>query len=490
MPDALTDALGMSGFDPRELTGAQRAALVEWFIVTYCRHRKGRLAGQSVVLERWAIDNIIRPIFGTVDRDGRRQYTEALIGLPRKHAKSLIAASVCLYGLFIEAIWEHGAEIYSLAGDKDQARAVFDTAKWMVEKDPFLDAYAKTYKDVIYVPQLESEFRVLSSESRYQHSLNPHFAIVDELHVHETTDQLEAMTSGQGAREEPLTLIITTAGKKRRGPLWDMLQKPPSATQYRYWVGAGENDPIGHKSTWRKATKATWIPMRYLQSEYDKLGSAAFEAYHLNRFPMTGGASRAFRMDEWAKCEKRARVDRELPCVITVDGANRGDCFAIIVDQLDANGMHNVEPYIFTDPPPDKGYYDLSTIEDLLVELWETRKVRPMAFDPSRLLMLMQRLQDVRGVRVEEFPQENRRMCAASATLRQVIRDKRIRAGHNPVLRDHVLNAVELDRQPWGWRIGKTSDAEKIDGAVALAMAVYLAENNPEDSRCPQVIVA
>jgi phage terminase large subunit-like protein len=159
-----------------------------------------------------------------------------------------------------------------------------------------------------------------------------------------------------------------------------------------------------------------------------------------------------------------------------VDGANRGDCFAIIVDRRAPDGVHHAESYIYDEPPPETGYYDLTEIEEFISSLWQTRNVVRVALDPNRLLLLMQRLERDHGIPVEEFGQTNTRMCPASATLRELVRTGLVRAGRGTSIKEHILNAVELPRDPIGWRIGKAGKEDKIDGAIALAMAVYIAE--------------
>ena len=290
-------------------------------------------------------------------------------------------------------------------------------------------------------------------------------------------DVVNALRSGMGGREEPLTIGITTAGPTRMGPLWEWLaaiKKDPRG--YLYWQGARDNQAAGDPKVWRSVNIAPWITGEYLRDEYRRLTLAQFEQYHLNRFPLTSDASRAFRWGEWKQCQKPPVVEPDEPCVIAVDGANKGDCFAIVVDRRDPGGTHHVEPYIYDEPPQDTGYYDLDEIEEFIAGLCRTRNVARIAFDPNRLLLLMQRLERHHGIPVEEFGQTNTRMCPASATLRELVRTGRLRAGRGTSIKEHILNAIEMPREPMGWRLGKASKAEKIDGAVALAMATFLAE--------------
>jgi len=103
-------------------------------------------------------------------RTGRRKHRFALIGVPRKNGKTAVIAGVGLYGLLVE---EPGAEVYAVAGDRDQARLVFGTAKRMVELDGDLSARCKLDRDAIEDPSRGSVFRVLSAEAPLKEGLSP-----------------------------------------------------------------------------------------------------------------------------------------------------------------------------------------------------------------------------------------------------------------------------------------------------------------------------
>jgi phage terminase large subunit-like protein len=482
----MLEEMGFLDFDPKRLTGPMRVALVTWFFNSFCRHLKGPLAGQTLQFEDWEREKILEPIFGTVDRYGRRKHTTALVGLPRKHKKSLNAAGFALYGGFIEAIWEPGAEVYMIASKKDQARKVFEPAKFMVERDPFLSAYAKVYKDAIYVPELGSEIRVLASDAPGEHGSNPSMYIIDELHAFKNMDMFEAMSSGTVIRREPLGIIITTAGVKRSGPLWDLLHQPKGKREYRVWIGASESADATDPEVWRAANPASWVTTRFLRDQFEdpKLSPAAFEAYHLNRFPLAKGVGRFFSPSEIDRTSRAPVIDPAKPAYMTVDGADKSDHFAITLTQKDDEGVINALSWIWEDPPADLGYYALSVIEETAVEIHDTYNVHRVAIDGNRIRMLAIRLQDHYGLPIEEFSQsDNKLMCSAAAALRTVIREDRMNAGSNGALRAHLANAIELDRQPVGTRIGKASDDEKIDGAITLAMGVFLWETTDAPKR-------
>ncbi len=141
--------------------------------------------------------------------DGLLRYRRSLIGLGRKNGKSLLGSLIALYGL-IEG--EPGAEVYSAAGDRQQARVVFNEAKWQVTQSSALSGICKVYRDVIEVPSTGAIYRVLSSDAKLQQGLNPSTVVFDELHVQPNDDLWDALTLGSGARKDPMIVAISTAG--------------------------------------------------------------------------------------------------------------------------------------------------------------------------------------------------------------------------------------------------------------------------------------
>ena len=455
--------------------GRRRAETVRYFGAAMLTHRKDRWAGQPFVLEPWQFDKIVLPVYGNVDRAGNRRFDKALIGLPRWNGKDEIAALLVCHHLFLEPV--QGGECYAIAQSKPQAAILFETVRNMVNANPLLRAACDVYRRELVVRETGCVFRCLPHDADAAQGFHPSFCVVDELHVHKNRAMLDAMLTGAFGRENPLLIVITTAGVERRGVWWEVLhewEKDPSA--YVYWSGARESDDAADRQVWRDANPASFLDMDKLEKLYRTLPLASFERYHLNRAPQTAVATRAFSWKEWRRCTRPPVVEPEEPCVVTVDGANKSDCFAIVLDRRDSEGTHHVETWIYDEPPPEDGYYDLMEIEEFLASLWQTRDVARMACDPNRLLLLMQRLEREHGIPVEEFGQTNTRMCPASATLRELVRTGRLRAGRSISLKEHILNAIELPREPIGWRLGKAAKSDKIDGAIALAMATFLAE--------------
>ena len=197
--------------------GTHKADLAVRFFKTL-RHSKGQWAGQPFELLPWQ-EKIIRDLFGTMRPDGRRQYRTAYIEVPRKAGKSTLAAAI---GLFLLFEGEPGAEVYSAAADRDQASIVFEQAKAMVEGSPELAGVTQTFRRSITLPKLNASYKVLSADAPTKHGLNAHGIVFDELHAQPNRELWDVLTTSTGARTEPLVVAITTAGYNRESICYEL----------------------------------------------------------------------------------------------------------------------------------------------------------------------------------------------------------------------------------------------------------------------------
>jgi phage terminase large subunit-like protein len=183
-------------------------------------HIKGDWASRSerIRLEPWQIF-VVASIFGWVDRDTqRRRFRIADLFVPRKNAKSTIAAGIGLYMAFVDG--EFGAEVYSGATSEDQAGEVFNPAKLMASRSPdFLTRFGITVRaSNISAPETNSKFEPVIGKPG--DGASPSCSIVDEYHEHPNEDLYDTMITGMGARSQPLMLVITTAGDDISGPCY------------------------------------------------------------------------------------------------------------------------------------------------------------------------------------------------------------------------------------------------------------------------------
>lgn len=182
-------------------------------------HIKGKWARDRrlLKLEPWQCF-VITTVFGWVHREtGLRRYTEAYEEEPRKNAKSTKGAGVFLFMLTADG--EHGAECYTAATTRDQARIVFDDARAMADRTPDLRSWLglAIMQHSLTVAHTSSKGAPLAAEGSTLDGLNVHFALLDELHAHKTRAVYDVIDTARGAREQSLLWTITTAGTDRSG---------------------------------------------------------------------------------------------------------------------------------------------------------------------------------------------------------------------------------------------------------------------------------
>ena len=432
---------------------------------------KGIRAGEPLVLTPWQkslIDNLFER-----RNDGLLRYKRSVIGLGRKNGKSLIGSLVALYGL-IEG--EHGAEVYSAAGDRRQARVVFDEAKWQVQQSPALSGICKVYRDAIEVPSTHSVYRVLSSDAKLQQGLNPSTVVFDELHVQPNSELWDALTLGSGARRDPQIVAITTAGYDLTsicGLLYGYGQKVcrgeiEDETFGFWWWEAAEGCDLNDRQAWLEANPnlaeglLDWEDMEIAVRQTSEV---SVRRYRLNQWVRTAA-------DSWLPqgAFELCRSDLDLipgaPTWIGVDVALKRDTTAAVaVQHVDGRIVARAKIWL-----PDGGVLDVSAVESHLIEMAQKYDVQEVAFDPAFFMRSAEVLAE-QGMPLVEFPQSPQRMIPACANLYDVIVNQRLAHDGNPLFTDQVLSAAQRMKDN-GWTLSKGKSKRKIDAVIALAMAV------------------
>lgn len=183
------------------------------FIERYCKHSKAPWAGKPFLLSLWQ-KALVSATFGFVDREtGFRQYREVLLIVARKNGKSTLAAAIGLYLMVMDG--EAGAEVYSAATKRDQAKIIWLEARRMVKKSPSLAKRIKTLVAEMVCEKYEAVFKPLSSDSDTLDGLNVSGALMDEIHAWKDKNLYDVIVDGTSARDQPLIFITTTAGTVR-----------------------------------------------------------------------------------------------------------------------------------------------------------------------------------------------------------------------------------------------------------------------------------
>lgn len=183
------------------------------FIEKYCKHSKGKWAGKPVILELFQ-KAFIQALYGFIDEDtGLRKYKKAAFFVARKNGKSTMDAGLGNYMLTKDG--EDGAEVYSLATKKDQAKIVWEEAKKMIGKSPTLRKRCRRLVTGVYYDETESVFKALASDSNSLDGTNASFVIADEVHAWKDQNLLDVMVDSMSSRDQPLVLETSTMGTVR-----------------------------------------------------------------------------------------------------------------------------------------------------------------------------------------------------------------------------------------------------------------------------------
>jgi phage terminase large subunit-like protein len=480
------------------------------FFSKYLRHNKGELAGRPFELVEWQ-RRFSRELFGAKrERDKRRRYRRAYCEIARKNGKTTLGAGYGLYLLFADG--EPGAEIYSAAGDKDQARLIHDIGRGMVEGHPQLRQRCKLYKDAIVVEETQSVWRVLSSEAFTKHGLNASAILFDELHVQPNRELWDVLTTSTGARSQPLTLAITTAGYDRNSLCWeqhdyaekvrDRIIEDPEFLPLIF--AADPELDFADPKAWEQANPNIGISIRldYLEAEARRAQQTpgyvnTFRRLQLNQW--TESDVRWLDMDAWDRCAGKPIALSDVAnrrCKAGLDLATTRDLTAFVMVFPNSNGSYDVLPVCWipeesararelSDRVPYSVWIreglirttrgnttDYATVRRDINALADMLAIEEIAVD--RLFQgaqLATELQDD-GFNVVSFGQGFYSMAAPTQELERLVLEGKLHHGGHPVLRWHASNiTVEID-DAGNMKPSKKKSTERIDLMVGTIMGL------------------
>jgi phage terminase large subunit-like protein len=470
---------------------------------------EGRGAGNTWELMPWMEYEVIRPLFGYKRADGTRLYRTVWLEVPRKNAKTTLAAGLALYGLVADN--EPGAQVYMGARDRGQARICYELARKMVEASPALRKRCRAARSYIEVNKTGSVLRTISGEALGQHGFNAHIAVLDEVHAHKNREIWDVLSSSVGARQQPIVIGITTAGtydpnhiaweqhdyavKVANGELYD-----PSFLAIIY--GADNEDDWENPETWRKANPSLGITVMedYLQDEIRKAKASParqtiFQQLYLNKW--TREVSRWIDMKIWDDCGQEINLEdyKDRPCFVGLDLSSTTDISAMVRLYPEEDGGFTIIP-TFWIPEADiiererrdrlpyshwakEGLINLTPgnvidyrfIKHSIIEQADRGQILELAYDPWNATSLITELQEL-GMRVAPTRQGFATMSAPTKELERLIASQKIRHGGHKVLRAHA-DAALVNTDPAGnLKPDKAKSTARIDGLVALIMAL------------------
>lgn len=462
-------------------------------------------SGQALVMRDWQKE-LIRHVFAG-DGDGYRNFI-SLIGVPRKNGKSALGSVFGLYSLILGA---QGAEVYSVAATKEQARIVFADAKRMVEANPELMAITKLYRDAIELPQSGSVYRVRSAEAYSAEGLNPSATIFDELHAQPNRELFDVMSLAMGSRGRQSTLIaITTAGTRADQTGSDSIAY--SLYNYGKKIATKEIEDNSFFMAWWEAPPEadhrrpeTWA---MANPGYDDICSAAdFESavrrtpeaeFKIKRTNQWVNAKNAWLpTGAWEGLEETFELLPTDEYILGFDGSWKNDSTAlvgVIMPRLEGDPfrVYRVASWEKDHTLDDDSWIiDKGEVSKTVIEYFLANpNCREIVCDPSYWQDEMYQWADA-GLQVVEYPNTISRTVPATAKLYEAIMNGKIRHDGDAAIARHLDNCILKIDSKQGARITKDyrNPKLKIDLAIALLMAYDRASGRIEEVLLPQVFV-
>ena len=482
----------------------------ELFIEEYLTFTKGQAGGKWFKLEKWQ-KKLLRRIYNDLDEEGFRRVRTFYCSVPRKNGKTELAAAVGLFHLLSEG--EKGAVVVCAAKSRDQAKLVFNAARIMVEQSPELSSLVQLFKT-----SMEYKGNVLHTISYDAYTgmgLNPSCVICDELHIWEGEagrEFFEMLVSAQGARHQPLTFIITTAGVSKYSVCYEQdqyAQKVADGTLVdttfaSYIKRADPEEDWTAPETWRKANPNLGVSVyeKFIHAEVERAKNSPSQTNKVLRFYLnqwTESTTKYINDANWDACA--FPVDPELlkgrRCYGGLDLANTTDLAAFVLtfpsedeDEpnqvlpffwIPADNIHDrvmrdgvkydqwvKDGYIFT---TEGNIIDHQAIIKKILELSEIYNIAEIAFDRWGSVQISNQLQG-EGVEMVQFGQGFQSMASPTKHLETLTLSKQLAHGGHPVLAWCISNlTVEMDAAG-NVKPSKKASSERIDGAVALIMSL------------------
>jgi len=508
---------------PYRLDAARSARVFEFF--SYLRHWKGAYAGQQFRLLPWQAFCTLS-VFGweRLGAEGGRRYRTTYVQVPRKNGKTTWCAGIGLY-LFC-ADGEAGAEVYTAATKRDQARICHRDAIEMRRKSPALSGLIDSFKDNLSLPSNSSKFEPLGANHDSLDGLNVSGAIIDELHRHRDRALWDVIEYGSGARQQPLMWGITTAGDDAQSLAYEMRehalrvlrQAVADETFFTFLAEPDEHDAWDDPATWAKVNPSLGACVSAskmaedLQKARNMPGAAAdFRRYRLDEW-ITGAREAWTDMEQWNACEPVELALEGRECYGGLDLAATQDvaAFVLYFPACATDPRSHALPFFYVpeDNVVDRGRHwrvpltewvehgwviatpgnviDYAYIYESLCSARRLYRIAQIGYDDWNATDIVTRLTEA-GASMWPLPQTVKTFSAPMAHLADEIASGVLNHGGNPVLAWMASN-VRVASDPSGrikpmkkeGRGGQKS--HKIDGIVALLLAIRRALDAEEEA--------
>lgn len=486
------------------------------------RHIQGEWAGKRFTLLDWQKKKVIKPLFGTLNDDLKRQYRICYIEIPKKNGKSPFAAAMALYMLCADG--ENAPEVYFAAADREQAGYAYRYAALMAHANETLSkclTILDSRKRIIN-PVNSGFMQVLSAESYTKHGINPSCIIFDELHAQPNDDLWNTLTSGTDyARQQQLIIVLTTAGIYDKNSIWWKqrtraqqvkagILKDPRFLPVLYLADPEKDDPADEK-LWKRVNPSLGhifmidkIRQDYNEAKQNPIDFQNFLRFRLN-IPIRQ-LSKWMPMDAWDKCAgasdpeslKGRKAYGGLDLSSKVDLA----AFVLVIPPEDRDGIFDViwkfycpEEGILKRSQVDRVNYDIwekegfltatpgnvidyAFIEKDIFETAEIYQLEEIGYDSwnaqataTRIMEKLNPTNDEKSFQMVEMRQGAKTFNEPAKDLLVKIMMGKVRHGGNPIARWNADNLVMRADANGNIAPDKLKATDKIDGIVALLMA-------------------
>jgi len=475
-------------------------------------HTKGKWAGKRelITLEPWQLFSVCVPFGWLRKKDGNRRYRTLLIFVPRKNGKSIIGGGLGIY--MFTADNEFGAEVYSGATTEKQAWEVFRPAKQMIERTPELREHFGVEVNASNMVRLEDGSRFEPVIGKPGDGSSPSCSIVDEYHEHQDSTLFDTMETGMGAREQPVMLVITTAGSSIGGPCHQLVMDSERALEglidrpdlwpALYTIDQG--DDWTSAEALRKANPNFGVSIGedfLLARQRDAMQSATkqatFRTKHLNEW--VGAKNAWLNMLRWKEAPPRkslAELERR-PCFMGLDLASKIDvagCLLVfpphgddphwhvhgryylpearVIEELDSNTARYREfDALGLLTLTDGEVIEFEVIKEDLREFAGRFDLQAVGYDPWQATQLAQEM-ELEGLPMVEIRQTVQNLSEPMKELESLILQRKLAHGDCPVLTWMASNVVAKMDVKDNIYPNKERPENKIDGIVALIIAL------------------
>ena len=471
------------------------------FIEKKCKPSKGDF--EQLVLQPWE-HFVIGSLYGWVHKDtGLRRFREGLIFLGRKNGKTTLISGLSNYSVGFDN--ENGARVYVLANSKEQAHELFDEAKAMVEKSPFLRKRYKAQRNVIKYEEKFSEIQARASDSKRLDGLNTHLGIFDEIHEFETFKLINVIKKSRGTRKQPLIIYITTAGYVLDGPLMQFyddgkeclesiednidertfyymakLDNIKEIENPELWIKANPN--IGLMSfvdlvtDWKKDRKspqerADWIAKQFnIFSDVTELSLVDIETINKNNKELDKNTLKSCECTggyDLSETEDFTAAVLEFPLQTSEVFILHHSWISEARYNRDKNQQRLDEWIEAGDLTVVPGMY----VKDIYVQEWFEKqskiyKISKIMYDPAKALRLNEALKDL-GFKTEIVRQGFITLGGPLQDFKQMLLDGKVIFNNSKIYRWYLNNVKLVEDRNKNWIPTKQGKNRKIDGFAA-----------------------